>query len=347
MTHILWFLCFLGLGDQGVVADQPAAREADAYLTALMSEKGFTGAVRIERGGQAILAKGYGFTNRSRRARVTTETLFYTASIGKGFTGAAILDLEEAGLLSRDDTLEKYFPNIADAFKPITLHQLLTHTAGLRENYRADGATTRNAAVRAIVSGPQNLETGTFDYTNDAYALLAAVVEVVADMPFESYLEAVFLRPARMHDTKFWGLLDDRDILNVAQKQKRLPRPVRNHNWGYVGSGGIYSNVDDLTKWFHALEERKLLNGASLDALWHDHLDREGKTGIGYGWFDTELEDGSRLIWSRGTEDFGHNGLIQWHAPTRLLLVVLSSAGSIDDVPAARLVSTELTRLFL
>jgi len=347
MVTMIWILLSMAAIGGGEVADHPVASAVDAYLTELTEKEGFTGAVRLEGAGETILAKGYGFTDLSRRAPVTTKTLFYTASIGKGFTGAAILDLQEAGLLSVDDPLGKYFPRIAEAFRGITLHELLTHTAGLRENYRADGANTRNAAVRAVTSGPQNLTTGTFHYTNDAYALLAAVIEEVARMPFESYIEAAFLRPAGIRDTRFWGHLDDRDILNVAQKQRRLPRTVRNHNWGYVGSGGIYSNVDDLTKWFYALEDSKLLRASSRDALWRDHLDRENKTGIGYGWFDTELEDGSRLIWSRGTEDFGHNGLIQWHPPTRLLIVVLASSGSIDDVPAARLIGAELTRMFL
>ncbi len=320
------------------------AVKVDGWLKELTAA-GFNGAVRLERRGTVILQKGYGWTDRSRKHPVTPKTLFYTASMTKSMTATIIMRLQEMGKLEITDEIARYFPKAPEALGKVSIQQLLTHTSGVQTKYAADGSRNGDAAVGAIFKAADNPQPGSFKYSNDNYALLAAIVEQATGSDFETALRQLLLEPAGMKSVQFWGRFDDRDRRAVAQKQSRLSKKTRRPNWGYVGSGGVYAAVADLAAWHRALQTGRILSPASLEAMWRRRLDLASGTGVGFGWFHTTTEDGDVLLWSRGTEDFGHNGLLQWDARRQLLTIVLSAAGEIDGAYANQLVGAKVQEL--
>lgn len=126
----------------------------DQYLTKASSELGFSGAVLVARGKEILLHRGYGWADRKKSFKVAPDTEFYIASITKQFTAVAILMLENQGKLNVTDPIGKYFRDAPKDKAEITVHQLLTHTSGLAQNYAADGIVDRNEAMRAILAGP-------------------------------------------------------------------------------------------------------------------------------------------------------------------------------------------------
>ena len=314
----------------GAILDRQSAiaAELDAYLNGLAT-RGFHGTVQIEHRGRVVLKKGYGWTDESRRYPVTPKTLFYTASMAKTMTAMLILKLGEKGGLHLTDELGSFFPEAPAALKTATLHHLLTHTAGLRSKYAADGFTRREQAVRAVFEANPNPEPGSFFYTNDGYALLAAIIETATGERFEAVLQREFLDPAGMKTAKLWGRFDDLNAALVAQKQTDLDEATRQPNWGYLGSGGVYATATDLSHMWHALRSGEIIGPASQQIAWRSHLTRDG-LGVGYGWFRTVLPDGSSILWSRGTEDFGHGALLQWYERAGLLAIILTRSGLID-----------------
>jgi CubicO group peptidase (beta-lactamase class C family) len=82
-----------------------------------------------------ILEKGYGLANREEKIPFGPETVVNTGSITKQFTGAAILKLEMQGKVRTTDAISRFFPEAPADKKAITVHQLLTHTAGLHHDY--------------------------------------------------------------------------------------------------------------------------------------------------------------------------------------------------------------------
>ena len=109
-------------------------------LVAGYIESGYLAGVSIAvaHGRDMILAKGYGYANLEYRVPVTAETIYRVGSLTKQFTAAAVMRLVEQGKLSLDDEVTKFFPDYPThgqgRGRAFTVHQMLTHTAGVK-NY--------------------------------------------------------------------------------------------------------------------------------------------------------------------------------------------------------------------
>jgi len=127
---------FLG----GIAAPLHAALPGDTIATALgvqldsalrlAAQRGFSGVVRIERGGALLLRKGYGLANRERRIPFSDATVVQIGSNTKDFTLVALLRLQQRGRVSLRDSLGKYFPSAPADKRGITLQQLVDHRGG-------------------------------------------------------------------------------------------------------------------------------------------------------------------------------------------------------------------------
>ncbi len=117
----------------GKTTDVDMVRELDSYLSSLVTEDKFSGAVLVAKGGVPIFKKAYGLANKSRNALNDTETKFNIGSMNKMFTAVAVAQLAEQGKLSFEDTISKHLPNYPNRIvaNKVTIHQLLTHTSGL------------------------------------------------------------------------------------------------------------------------------------------------------------------------------------------------------------------------
>jgi CubicO group peptidase (beta-lactamase class C family) len=91
---------------------------------------GFNGTILIAKGGKVLLSKGYGMANYEVGVPNTSQTKFHIGSVSKTFTAAAIMLLEERGLLNINDPLTKFIPDYPNGNK-ITVHHLLTNTSGI------------------------------------------------------------------------------------------------------------------------------------------------------------------------------------------------------------------------
>ena len=107
---------------------------------------------RVE-GGAVLLRKGYGMADRENGVVYDADTVFDVGSITKQFTAAAILKLEMQGKLHVEDTIGKYFASAPEDKRGITLHQLLTHTAGLESDFAGDyDPVSRDEYVKRILA---------------------------------------------------------------------------------------------------------------------------------------------------------------------------------------------------
>jgi len=112
--------------------------DAGAKLDAYLKEQKYEGAVLVAKGGEVVLAKGYGLADRESGTPWTADTYVSIGSITKQFTAAAILKLEAQGKLAVEDKVGKFFKDAPDDKRGITLHQLLTHTSGLASDFAGD-----------------------------------------------------------------------------------------------------------------------------------------------------------------------------------------------------------------
>lgn len=264
---------------------------------------GFWGVVLVAVKGEVVLAKGYGNADYAKTP-MKSDTLLEIASTSKQFTAAAILKLETEGKLKTDDPLSKIFKNVPDDKKAITVHQLLTHTSGISENIGLPYASpaTREQFLDYVWKQPLASKPGEkFAYSNCAYALLAAIVEIASGQTFEAYSKDKLFKPAKMTDT---GFVTDKD-LDAKRAATRLSTARRDWtsvnwfwSWGYRGMGGVVTTAHDLLKWDRALRGETVLNAKAKEKLY-----APVKARYACGWL-VETTD-------RGTTKVHHSGGVE------------------------------------
>ena len=114
--------------------DSAIRARVGAYMDRLAG-LGYTGAVLVLRDGKPVVERAVGLANREQGIKADTRTTWNLGSITKQFTAAAILRLEELGKLHTTDSIARWFPAATGPKRAITLHQLLTHTAGFESDY--------------------------------------------------------------------------------------------------------------------------------------------------------------------------------------------------------------------
>ncbi|HET7218082.1 MAG TPA: serine hydrolase domain-containing protein, partial [Vicinamibacterales bacterium] len=288
-----------------------AARRVDGYLSRLVPY-GFSGAVLIAKDSAIVLEKGYGLADRAAGRPYTPDLVSCIGSVTKQFTGAAIVKLETEGKLLTSDPIAKYLPGVPADKAAITIHHLLTHTAGFSGDLGGsdEEPIARDALVAKVLAAPLASAPGArFEYSNEGYALAGAIIERVSGQGYEPYLREHLFLPAGMHDTGYlipeWpldrlpkGYGDDQTEWGRVYKRGWLPDGP---GWYLRANGGIHSSLDDLYKWHLALESGKVLSkGATKKYLTGYVASLGGGERYAYGW-------GVRKT-ARGTTVISHNG---------------------------------------
>lgn len=166
------------------------------------ADSGFVGVALFADSNGVVFNKSYGKVFSSPEP----NTPFWIASNTKPITAAAILLLEQEGKLSTNNVISKYFENVPADKEHITIDQLLTHTSGLPNDFICEGEPNLKKAVRQILSQELLSKPGEeFHYTNDGYILLAAIIEIVSKMKYESFLRESILLKSDMTLSGFGG----------------------------------------------------------------------------------------------------------------------------------------------
>lgn len=130
--------------------------------------------------GNLVLKKAYGYANRATNQLYTIDMVSCIGSVTKQFTGAAIVKLEMMGKLKTSDPISKYLPGVPDDKRDITIHQLLTHTAGVSGDQGGsdEEPIARDVLVARVLAQPLVRKPGEgFEYSNEGYSLAGAIVE--------------------------------------------------------------------------------------------------------------------------------------------------------------------------
>lgn len=286
------------------------AERLDRHL-GCAARAGFAGALLVAKDGEVILHKGYGLADRERGLPVTTRTVFDIGSITKQFTAAAILALEEQGRLRVSDSIGQYFEAVHADKAGITLHHLLTHTAGLRDVFGGDYEPMgRDSLVRLALASTLLWAPGTrYRYSNVGYSLLGAIVERVSGQPYEQVLRKHIFQPAGLEHTGYRLVDWSRERVAVGYREgKRWGSPLDfawapdGPFWNLRANGGLLSTVGDLYRWHLALETDRVLSDSSRQKAftrWTAESER-GTSFYGYGWAITPTTRGTTLIWHNG-----------------------------------------------
>ena len=138
MTRIIFLVALLTIYINDLSGQTERIARIDSILTEMTDRDLFSGSVLIAENWEILLCKGYGYADREKKVYNTPDTRFDLSSGSKIFTGTAITYLAQQGKISFNDPVEKYIKGLPEGNR-ITIHQMLTHSSGFDDFYKAVG----------------------------------------------------------------------------------------------------------------------------------------------------------------------------------------------------------------
>lgn len=250
----------------------------DVFVPAAMAElKVMPGlSISIAKGGEVVYASGFGVADVDAKTRVTAETVFYTASLAKAFTGMAAAVLATQGKLDLDAPLTTFFPGFqlppgADP-KKATVRGLLAHDPGFGNatiNYVTSFIRpyeSETELVRVLNTYSQPL--AGFAYANTNYALAAYIIEKATGQPWKDVVAELVFTPLGMTKTTAY-MSRARDVARpyAAEAEGFVWTPLAKTQRTITGAGGVYSTASDLARFVQAsLDEGRVDGRQALPA---------------------------------------------------------------------------------
>jgi len=232
------------------------------------------GALGIIKNGELIYARGYGTGDLEHDIAIEPSSVFYTGSVSKQFVTFCALLLEEQGKLSLDDKIQKFLPDYPEYETPLTIRHFIHHTSGVRDYFSLMYLMGRNYLdhikpdeVYEIIKRQSvlNFSPGEqYMYSNSCYFMLAMIIEKAAGQSLKEFAEKNIFQPLEMNNTLFYD--DNTDIIkNRVFSYAKSADEDRFDNlimrFDLVGSGGMYSSVEDLYLWDQNFYNNKLGRG--------------------------------------------------------------------------------------
>lgn len=266
--HLILFLSLLGPGiffaQNPDYKLQQFRKTVDSIVMRKMDQYTIPGlAIGIVQDDAILYTKGYGVRKIGSDSLVSEQSIFHTASISKLFTAMAVIHLADQGKLSIDDKLLDIIPDLQYAderVKEITIKHLLNHTSGLPDIKTYHWANNNQAenSLREYVLGLKlkalSASSSEFHYSNLAYDILGYVVEIVAGVTFEDYVETYILRPFGMANSDFRYFRVPK-IARVAPHSRRWTskkvyiRKTYPYTREHAPSSTLNASSEDLAKW--------------------------------------------------------------------------------------------------
>ncbi len=322
-------------------------------------------AVVVRKNGRTLLEKGYGVRDLRTNVKIDPVTNFRLASFTKQFTAMAIMLLVHDGKLRYDRTLTEIFPNFPAYGKNVTIRNLLNHTGGLTDYEDLMDAAEKvkgplwspelqiqDDEVLALLKKESKgkFAPGTsWSYSNSGYVILGLIVATAAGQPYGDFLHERIFAPLHMDHTVVYQK-GKNEVVNRAfghtKEDETLKETDQSSTSATLGDGGIYSNLEDLTKWDDALRNHALLSAEEMNAalapakltngkptLWpveanDDNLHPGKPVSYGFGWF-LDPYQGHPRVWHTGST-MGFRTVIERFTADNLTIIILCNRTDLD-----------------
>jgi CubicO group peptidase (beta-lactamase class C family) len=312
------------------LAARTAAADAEALKTAVAKLVKATGikaeepgiAVLVMRDGRPLLMEGYGLADVANRQTITSCTRFELASVSKTFTATAVLILQQRRLLSIDDDIRKFIPELPRyPGGSIRIRHLLHHVSGLTDYLDLDNVPKKNGDywvnadyLPSLAKEELDFPTGEkYEYNNTNYMLLGLVVERAAKKAFGDFLREAIFVPAGMKNTFVYSDPASIPVNSTPPCNNAVGYETPNGKWvarwGFppghrqvehleVGDGAVWSSLEDMARWDAALRTNALIKPDTMKlALTSSKQNKD----YGLGWELYHNDDGALY-------GYGHDG---------------------------------------
>jgi len=298
-------------------------------------------AVAVILGDRVVFAKGFGVASVESREPVTTDTLFRVASTTKMLTAAALASLEERGGVRFDVPIARYAKGLDAKVGVLTLHQLLSHTAGLRDESSYSGPhddEALGAYVRSWKSDYFFTEPGViYSYSNPGYALAGFILGTAAGKQYAEAMDEMLFEPLGMRRSAVRPMLAmTYPIAQAHDTTATGPRVVRPFpdDARFWPNGGVFTSVHDFSRFALAfvnggkVDGKQALARAVIVRLSKPHLPRPGgvaedEAKVAYGLVE-RLHRGVR-VFQHGGSRLGSGSVVRMAPEHRFAVIILAN----------------------
>jgi CubicO group peptidase (beta-lactamase class C family) len=323
---------------EGHTANDPVVKvKIDRFVSGEMSRQKIPGmAVAVVKNGEAVVAKGYGFANLEHQVPVTTHSIFQSGSVGKQFTAAAIVHLEEHGKLRLDDNIARYLPPTKARWGSITVRQLLTHTSGIPE-YEDEVDSRRNYSERQLAElvgllRRRSMPGHKFEYSNSGYLLLGIIIRMITGKFHADYIRENIFEPLGMKTAR---IVTDADIVPNRVAGYRMSKDrILNQDWvsptfNQTADGCFRLSLNDLLAWERGVRARALLKPESWSQIFKPVVLKSGKTHpYGFAW---EIRQKSgQTVHSHDGSFQGFEAILTRYIEEELTIIALANLVEVD-----------------
>lgn len=257
-----------------------------------------------------LINKSYGVLDMESKVEITDSTLFNIASVSKQFTVVGVLKLHELGLLSINDSVAKFFPELTNSiWEKVKIKHLMSHTSGVADERRRDDLdymlTIDDKESISYLPKLKSLkfEPGKeYDYINPTFQILSEIIRRVSGEGFEAFQKRYLFDVAGMRDAKyFYPEIAGKDVahgyINGVEKSsadKDSDKGINSRDaklymdgdsvvwqeydygeetfFGTKSDGGLYCSIRDFVLWEAALKDNKIISEETKDMAYAAHI---------------------------------------------------------------------------
>ena len=300
-------------------------------------------ALAIIKDGEFLYKRGYGMGDLEHDIPISSNTVFYAGSVSKQFVAMSLLLLEEEGKLSLDDNIHKYLPEFPEYTKPITIRQLIHHTSGIRDylllwyiagedylDYMSE------EEVYKLLCSQKELDFTPGErhaYSNSGYFLSSLIIRKASSKSLREYAEENIFKPLGMKNSIF-----NDSNRNIIKNRAFGYTPLNEKDFGnvfmrfdLVGSGGLYTTIEDLYLWDQNFYHNKLGKGgqALINMMYSNGRFNDGKeVNYAFGLINGQYR-GFRTIQHGGSLG-GYRAHILRFPERAMTIIILSNLSTFD-----------------
>jgi len=246
-------------------------QEVDALFKEWNFEQSPGCALAVIKDGEIIYKKGYGTADLEHDVPITPATVFYIGSVSKQFVTMSILLLVEEGKIKLDDAVQTYLPDFPTYEKEVTIRNLIHHTSGIRDYLTLWSLAGNNyldhideTAVYRMITRQKELNFlpgEQYLYSNSCYFMLSMIIEKASGKSLKEYAQNNIFKPLGMQNSHFhddyFHIIRDR-AFSYFYDENRFNNLIM--RFDLVGSGGLYTSVEDLYLWDQNFYQNELGN---------------------------------------------------------------------------------------
>lgn len=284
----------------------------------------FSGIVVAEKDGKVIANQSFGYADSESKNPIDSKTLFEIGSVTKPITALAVIILDRQGKLSLEDSIADHLPNVPEICRGITIQHLLQHTSGIPgTNYGPVSKDVGQVTKAYLRGGPQQKPGTKFEYWNQGYALLAAIIAEVTGRTYQNAIRELVLRPAKMDAACFTGDSAPKGFqVSIGKSTYGADRSALDHPYGdfyglqYQGMGGIVANAEDMLSFLLTLRKSK----TSVERMLQPGPDGS----YGLGWRIADAGEPHQRVSHTGSVR-GFLTAVSWYPEQNASLIVLAN----------------------